>query len=48
MISARFLDITIGSVIGFMGGWLIYNQHFKNEATQQLRKVNIFIRKNRY
>lgn len=47
MISARFLDITIGSVIGFMGGWLIYNQRFKNEATHHLRKVNIFIRKSR-
>ena len=45
IVSARFLDITIGSVIGALGGWVIYNQQFKHKATQQLRKTRVMLRK---
>jgi len=45
IVSARFLDITIGSVLGVLGGWFIYNQRFKHKATQQLRKTSVMMRK---
>lgn len=45
IVSARFLDITIGSVLGALGGWFIYNQRFKYKATQQLRKTSVMMRK---
>ncbi|MFD2909290.1 FUSC family protein [Flavobacterium ardleyense] len=45
IVPARFLDITIGSILGAIGGWIIYNQRFKNKAVQQLRKTRIVIRK---
>ena len=45
IVPARFLDITIGSVLGAIGGWIIYNQRFKNSAVKQLRKTRIVIRK---
>lgn len=45
IVSVRFLDITIGSVLGALGGWIIYNQRFKYKATQQLRKTRVMMRK---
>lgn len=45
IVPARFLDITIGSILGAIGGWIIYNQRFKNNAVKQLRKTRIVIRK---
>ena len=43
IVSVRFLDITIGSVLGALGGWIIYNQRFKYKATQQLRKTRVML-----
>lgn len=45
IVPARFLDITIGSILGAIGGWIIYNKRFKNKAVQQLRKTRIVILK---
>ncbi len=45
IIPARFLDITIGSILGAIGGWIIYNQRFKKNAVNQLRKTRFAIRK---
>lgn len=45
IVPARFLDIIIGSVLGAIGGWFIYNQRFKLKAVQQLRKTRFLIRK---
>ena len=45
IIPARFLDITIGSILGAIGGWFLYNQKFKHKAVQHLRKTRIIIRK---
>jgi uncharacterized membrane protein YccC len=45
IVSARFLDIAIGSILGALGGWFIYNQRFKHKATQQLRKTSVMMRK---
>lgn len=45
LISARFLDITIGSLLGAIGGWIIYNQRFKKNAIHQLRKTKYIFKK---
>ena len=45
VIPTRFLDITIGSILGAIGGWFLYNQRFKNTAILQLRKTRVVIRK---
>ncbi|WP_337043783.1 FUSC family protein [Emticicia sp. 17c] len=43
VIAARFLDITIGSLIGVLGGWLLHNQKLHQKAERQLRKTRIAI-----
>ena len=45
IVPARFLDITIGSILGGIGGWFLYHQHFKNKAINHLRKTRIVMRK---
>ncbi|MBA4849390.1 FUSC family protein [Emticicia sp. BO119] len=43
IITARFLDITIGSLIGLIGGWLLHNQKLHQKAERQLRKTRVAI-----
>lgn len=39
LISARFTDIIIGSLLGAAGGWFIHNQQLKHKATRVLRFI---------
>ena len=43
LIAARFIDILIGSIIGALGGWILYNEHVHWLATRQIRKTKIAI-----
>ncbi|MGV3585719.1 MAG: FUSC family protein [Adhaeribacter sp.] len=43
MIRARFLDILTGSIIGALGGWLLYNEKLHYIATRQLRQTHLAI-----
>ncbi|MGM5630389.1 FUSC family protein [Apibacter raozihei] len=40
-IYARFLDITIGSCIGALGGWFLYHQKLHRNMHKHLRKTKI-------
>lgn len=42
---SRFLDITLGSIIGAIGGWFLHHQQLKRSFKQKIRKTNIRIRK---
>lgn len=42
---ARMIDIFIGSVIGIIGGWILYNEKIHYHTTQQIRKAKILIKK---
>ncbi len=41
LISARLLDIVIGSLIGVLGGWILHNQQLHRNAERQIRKTRI-------
>ncbi|WP_434777887.1 FUSC family protein [Neisseria sp. Ec49-e6-T10] len=41
----RILDITLGSIIGAIGGWFLYHQKLKNGFKRQIRKTNIQLKK---
>lgn len=41
LVLARMLDITLGSLIGAAGGWMIYHQKLKMKAVRQLRKTSV-------
>ncbi|HEY1054185.1 MAG TPA: FUSC family protein, partial [Emticicia sp.] len=43
VITTRFLDIFIGSLIGVAGGWLLHNQKLHRKAERQLRKTRVAI-----
>ncbi|MCU7549675.1 FUSC family protein [Chitinophagaceae bacterium LB-8] len=43
LITARFLDILTGSIIGAIGGWILYNERVHYIATRQIRKTQIAI-----
>jgi uncharacterized membrane protein YccC len=43
LIATRFIDILIGSVIGALGGWILYNERVHWIATRQIRKTKIAI-----
>ncbi|PWA10788.1 FUSC family protein [Flavobacterium laiguense] len=42
LISIRFTDIILGSLLGAIGGWLIYNERIKYHAIKNLRKIRRF------
>lgn len=42
---ARFFDILIGSIIGAIGGWFLYNQRIHFFAEKQVRKTKVVFRK---
>jgi hypothetical protein len=41
LITARFFDILTGSIVGALGGWLLYNEKLHYLATRQIRKTRI-------
>lgn len=43
---ARMIDIFIGSMIGMIGGWILFNAKLHDHTTQQLRKAKILMKKN--
>lgn len=49
LISLRFWDITLGSLIGAIGGWLLYHEQVYYHAHRQIRRTRYFIsrRKNK-
>lgn len=44
LISARFIDIVLGSLIGAVGGWVLYHRELHLRATRELRKARIAVR----
>jgi len=36
---ARFLDILVGSLIGALGGWILYNEQIHYLAKNQIRRA---------
>jgi len=45
LFEARFFDILIGSIIGAIGGWVLYNQQIHFVTTKQIRKGKVLLRK---
>jgi uncharacterized membrane protein (Fun14 family) len=43
LISARLLDIVVGSLIGILGGWMLHNQQLNRQAERQIRKTRVAI-----
>jgi len=43
LIVARFFDILTGSIIGAIGGWMLYNERLHYTATRQIRKTKVAI-----
>jgi Fusaric acid resistance protein-like len=43
LIYARFFDILTGSMVGAVGGWLLYHEKLHYLATRQIRKTRIVI-----
>jgi len=43
LISARLLDIAVGSLIGVLGGWMLHNQQLNRQAERQIRKTRVAI-----
>jgi hypothetical protein len=43
LIIARFIDIFIGSLIGAIGGWVLYNERLQRKATRQMRRTKILM-----
>lgn len=46
LISARFFDILAGSIIGALGGWMLYHERIQYFSRKQLRRTRIMV--NRY
>lgn len=43
LISARFIDIVLGSLIGAIGGWVLYHRALHLRATRELRKARVAV-----
>jgi hypothetical protein len=41
LITARFFDILTGSLVGALGGWILYNEKLHYLATRQIRRTRI-------
>lgn len=41
LISERFMDILLGSVIGWIAGWFLHHQQLRHHAERQIRKTKI-------
>lgn len=42
---ARFIDIIIGSVIGTIGGWILFHEKIHFQTTKRLKKSKVFLKK---
>jgi uncharacterized membrane protein YccC len=45
LIPIRFIDITLGSLLGAVGGWFIHNEKIRYHANRRLRKVRIALKR---
>jgi uncharacterized membrane protein YccC len=45
LISARFTDIAVGSLIGGIGGWLLHHQQLKAKADRHMRIAKVLVRR---
>jgi len=41
LITTRFFDIIIGSVIGAVAGWILHHRYLRNKSERQIRKTRI-------
>lgn len=41
LISIRFMDILIGSVIGMVAGWFLHHEQLRTKAERQIRKTRV-------
>jgi uncharacterized membrane protein YccC len=39
LILTRLIDIVLGSVVGAIGGWFLYNQKLRSQTAQQLERI---------
>lgn len=46
-ISIRFWNIVVGSLIGAVGGWIIYHEQIHHNTIRKIRKARVLIRKSR-
>jgi uncharacterized membrane protein YccC len=42
---ARLVDIIIGSVIGIIGGWILYHEKIHYQTTMRIKKSKVVMRK---
>lgn len=45
LLQMRLLEILIGSAIGCIGGWFLYNERIKFSSIKNLRKSKVVLRK---
>jgi hypothetical protein len=45
LLTTRFIDIFVGSAMGSLGGWILYNEKLQFAATRQLRKTKVILSK---
>ncbi|WP_199724280.1 FUSC family protein [Taibaiella sp. KBW10] len=43
LLAARVTDIIVGSMIGAIGGWVIYHEKLRQSAIRQIRKTKVLI-----
>ncbi|CCG99513.1 hypothetical protein FAES_1503 [Fibrella aestuarina BUZ 2] len=43
LIAARFIDIVLGSLIGGIGGWMLYNERLRRKAARHLRRTRLLL-----
>jgi uncharacterized membrane protein YccC len=43
LISVRFMDILLGSIIGAIGGWFLHHEQFRHKAERQIRKTRVHV-----
>ncbi|MDI1303720.1 MAG: FUSC family protein [bacterium] len=43
LISVRFVDILLGSIIGAIGGWFLHHEQLRHNAERQIRKTRVHI-----
>lgn len=47
LITSRLVDVLIGSLIGAIGGWFVYNEKLRYEAVRRIRITKLAIQKRR-
>lgn len=44
LVYVRFWDITLGSALGFVGGWILYHEKIRYLAVKRIRKASMIIK----